>query len=82
VAHFTLALASRTVVWVVLVVGILTLHSGAILVVLLAPYLAVFCVLQRAGMDVVRKGTGSPMAAAIFGAILLAGFCLVIFPIT
>jgi pimeloyl-ACP methyl ester carboxylesterase len=82
VAHFALALASRTVVWVALVVGILTLHSGAILLVLLAPYLALFCVLQRAGMDVVRKGTGSPMAAAIFGAILLSGFCLVIFPIT
>jgi pimeloyl-ACP methyl ester carboxylesterase len=82
VAHFCWALASRALVWVVLLVGILALHSGAILLVLLAPYLAVFCVLQRAGMDVVRKGTGSPMAAALFGAILLAGFCLVIFPIT
>jgi pimeloyl-ACP methyl ester carboxylesterase len=82
VAHFVLALASRAVVWGALVVGILALHSGAILLVLLAPYLALFCVLQRAGMDVVRKDTGSPMAAAIFGAILLSGFCLVIFPIT
>jgi pimeloyl-ACP methyl ester carboxylesterase len=81
-AHFALALASRAVVWGALVVGILALHSGAILLVLLAPYLALFCVLQRAGMDVVRKNTGSPMAAAIFGAILLSGFCLVIFPIT
>jgi pimeloyl-ACP methyl ester carboxylesterase len=82
VAHFVLALASRLVLWFALAVGIFTLHSGAILLLLLAPYLAVFCVLQRAGMDVVRKGTGSPLAAAIFGAILLAGFCLVIFPIT
>jgi pimeloyl-ACP methyl ester carboxylesterase len=81
-AHFILALASRAIVWVALVVGILALHSGAILLVLLAPYLAIFCVLQRAGMNVVRKGTGSAMAAAIFGAILFAGFCLVIFPIT
>jgi pimeloyl-ACP methyl ester carboxylesterase len=82
VAHFALALASRTVMWIALVVGILALHSGAILLVLLAPYLALFCALQRAGMDVVRKATGSPMAAAIFGAILFSGFCLVIFPIT
>jgi pimeloyl-ACP methyl ester carboxylesterase len=81
-ARFALVLASRAVAWIALFVGILALHSGAILLVLLAPYFAVFCVLQRAGMDVVRKGTGSPMAAAIFGAILLAGFCLVIFPIT
>jgi hypothetical protein len=41
-----------------------------------------FFILQRLGMDVVRKDTGSPMAAALFGAILLAGFCLVIFPVT
>jgi hypothetical protein len=33
-------------------------------------------------MDVVRKSTGSPLAAALFGAILLAGFSVVVFPIT
>jgi hypothetical protein len=33
-------------------------------------------------MDIVRQGTGSIAAAALFGAILLAGFCLVIFPVT
>jgi pimeloyl-ACP methyl ester carboxylesterase len=81
-AHFFLALASRAVVWVALVLGILALHSGAILLLLLAPYLFAFFILQRLGMEVVRKDTGSPMAAALFGAILLAGFCLVIFPIT
>jgi hypothetical protein len=32
-------------------------------------------------MDIVQYETGSA-AAAIFGAILQAGFCLVIFPIT
>jgi len=77
-----LGLALRFLGWSALLFGILVLHSGAILLVLLAPYLFLFHVLARAGMDVVREGTGSAAAAAIFGAILLAGFCLVIFPIT
>jgi hypothetical protein len=38
--------------------------------------------LQRMGMQVVRKDTRSPLPAALFGAILLAGFCLVVFPST
>jgi len=33
-------------------------------------------------MDIVRNETGSAAAAALFGAILQAGFCLVIFPLT
>jgi hypothetical protein len=68
--------------FLVLVFGIFVLHSGAILLVLLAFYLALFFVFQRLGMDVVRQQTGSAIAAAVFGAILLAGFCLVIFPVT
>jgi hypothetical protein len=68
--------------WLALVSAIFFLHSGEVLLALMAPYLAIFSVLQRTGMDVVRKGTGSPTAAAVFGAILLAGFCLVIFPVT
>ena len=77
-----IGLAVRLVAWIALVGGILVLHNGEILLLLLAPYFAVFCLLQPTGMDVVRKGTGSPLAAAIFGAILLAGFCVVVFPIT
>jgi len=75
-------LALRLVAWGALLGGILVLQNGEILLLLLAPYFAVFCLFQRTGMDVVRKGTGSPLAAAIFGAILLAGFCVVVFPIT
>ena len=81
-AHFFLALAARAVVWAAWMLGLLAWHSGAILLLLLAPYLFAFFILQRLGMDVVRKDTGSPLAAALFGAILLAGFCLVIFPVT
>jgi len=75
-------LSFRLVVWVAILLGIFYLHSGEILLALLAPYLAMLSILQRRGMDVVRISTGSATAAAIFGAILLAGFCLVIFPIT
>lgn len=80
--RLVLGLAIRLSVWVALFLGVFVLHNGEILLVLLAPYLATFCLLQRLGTDVVRKGTGSPIAAAIFGAILLAGFCVVVFPIT
>jgi pimeloyl-ACP methyl ester carboxylesterase len=76
-----LALSYRTVLWGTLLLGILWLHSGEILMALLAPYFLVVGIAQRRGMDVVREVTGSPAAAALFGAILLAGFCLVIFPL-
>jgi hypothetical protein len=75
-------LTLRLVAFLVLLFGIFVLHSGAILLLLLAIYLGVFFLLQRMGMDIVRQQTDSPIAAAVFGAILLAGFCLVIFPIT
>jgi pimeloyl-ACP methyl ester carboxylesterase len=81
-ARLLLAFALRLIAFLVLVFGIFVLHSGAILLILLAVYLALFFVLQRQGMDIVRQQTGSAIAAAVFGAILLAGFCLVIFPVT
>jgi pimeloyl-ACP methyl ester carboxylesterase len=77
-----LALGWRFIAWSALLVGIFLLYNGQILLILLAPYFAVFCLFQRMGMGVVRRDTGSPMAAALFGAILLTGFSLVIFPIT
>ena len=72
----------RLVTWGVLALGVFYLHSGAFLMVLLGPYFALVYTLQRRGMDIVRQETGSAAAAAVFGAILLAGFCLVIFPVT
>jgi len=76
------ALVLRAVMWGVLLMGIAALHNGEILLALLAPYVALFCLFQRTGMDVVRSSTGSALAAAIFGAILLAGFSVVVFPIS
>jgi pimeloyl-ACP methyl ester carboxylesterase len=80
--RWAMALAFRLLGWGALMAGLFWLHSGEVLLLLLAPSLTLFCLLQRAGMDVVRRGTGSALAAAVFGAILLAGFCLVVFPIT
>ncbi len=76
------ALLLRLVAWSAIVASIFVLHSGEVLLVLLAPSFAVFCLLQTWGMKVVREVTASPAAAALFGAILLAGFCLVVFPTT
>jgi pimeloyl-ACP methyl ester carboxylesterase len=76
------ALSFRLVAWGAIVSGIFLLHSGEVLLILLAPYFGLFCVLQIWGMKVVREVTASAAAAALFGAILLAGFSLVVFPTT
>jgi pimeloyl-ACP methyl ester carboxylesterase len=80
--RLTLALSLRVISWGVLMAGVLILHNGEILMGLLSVYMAVFNLIQRSGMDIVRSETGSAAATALFGAILLAGFCLVIFPLT
>ena len=80
--RFATALGFRLLAWGAIAAGFFLLHSGDVLLVLLAPYFGVFCVLQALGMRVVREVTASAAAAALFGAILLAGFCLVVFPTT
>lgn len=80
--RLAVALALRLAAGVILIFGIFALHSGAILLFLLSAYLFVFSLFQRLGMDVVRKHTCSIVATALFGAILLTGFCLVIFPVS
>ena len=49
---------------------------------LLSLYMTVFNLIQRSAMDIMRNETDSGAATALFGAILQAGFCLVIFPLT
>lgn len=80
--RFAAGLSLRAVAWAALALGVMYLHSGEILMVLLLPYFVLLHLLQRRGMDLVRQETGSAAAAAVFGAILLTGFCLVIFPVT
>jgi hypothetical protein len=50
--------------------------------VLLAPYFVLVLFLIRMGAQLVRRHSASPTAAALFGAILLTGFCLVLFPLS
>jgi len=80
--RYAIDLFSILLAWACLAIGAFYLHSGQILVVLLAPYFALFFVLSRMGARLVRKRTASATAAAVFGAILLAGFCLVLFPVS
>jgi hypothetical protein len=80
--RFAAGLSLRAVAWGALAFGVLWLHSGEILMVLLLPYFVLLHVLQRRGMDIVHQETGSALSSAAFGAILFAGFCLVIFPVT
>src|SRR5882762_9860028 len=80
--RLAIALTLRLISWAAMMGGIFLLHSGEILIGLLAAYLALFNSAQRSGMDIVRTETGSAAAAGLFGAILQAGFCLVIFPLT
>jgi pimeloyl-ACP methyl ester carboxylesterase len=80
--RLALALTLRFISWGALMASVLILHDGEILMGLLALYMGVFNLIQRSGMDIVRNETGSAAATALFGAILQAGFCLVIFPLT
>lgn len=80
--RLALALTLRLVTWGAMMGGVLFLHNGEILMGLLSVYMAVFNLIQRSGMDIVRSESGSAAATALFGAILQAGFCLVIFPLT
>jgi len=70
------------VAWLALAGGVLYLRTGEILLVLLALYFAVFFLLAGLGIQLVRRNSGSAPAAALFGAILLSGFCLVLFPLS
>ena len=80
--RYAAGLSLRAVAWGALAFGLFYLHSGEILMVLLLPYFVLLHLLLRRGMDIARHETGSAAATAVFGAILLAGFCLVIFPVT
>ena len=79
--RFGVWIAMVVVAWLALAAGVMYFHSGEILLVLLSPYFAVFFVCMGLGAQLVRRMTGAATATALFGAILLAGICQVIFPI-
>jgi hypothetical protein len=70
------------IAWAVLAAGVFYFHSGQIMLVLLAPSFVLFSIFLRMGMQLVRRLSASPAAAAVFGAILLTGLCLVLFPVS
>jgi pimeloyl-ACP methyl ester carboxylesterase len=76
-----LAMALIVVCWAVLGLGVFCFSSGEILTVLLAPYFVLCFLFVFIGAQLVRRLTASATAAAAFGAILLAGFCLALFPV-
>ena len=71
----------RVMLWLILVAAILYLRSAQFAFVLLVVYFVLFSILQRLATDVIRAQTRSLAAAAIFGAILLAGLVLAILPV-
>jgi hypothetical protein len=81
-ARYLLFAALRALAGAILVLAFLLLHSGQLLIILLAVFLALISVFQRLGMDCVRRCTGSAAAAASFGAILAAWFLAAVLPLT
>jgi len=80
--RFAFWFALIVLTWLFLAVGVLYLKSGQILPVLLSPYFGIEFLLSGLGIQLVRRDSASASAAAVFGAILLAGFCLVLFPLS
>ncbi len=74
-------LALRGIVWLAAIGAVFCLHSGQFIYVLLVLYFALFSILQRLAVDAVSRRTRCLSSAAVFGAILLAGFVLAILPV-
>jgi len=81
VRRVILTLAFRAIAWGMLAGAVFVLHTGEVLMILLVAYFVLVTLLERLAMDVVRRETQSAPAAALFGAILCAGFALAIFPL-
>jgi dienelactone hydrolase len=81
-ARFPFWILLVVLAWLSLAGAIMYLKSGEILLMLLSPYFALLFLLSGLGIQLVRRESGSPSAAALFGAILLAGLCLVLFPLS
>ena len=81
VRRVILTLAFRSIAWGMLAGAVFLLHSGEVLMILLVAYFVLITIWLRLAIDVVRRETQSAPAAALFGAILSAGFALAIFPL-
>jgi pimeloyl-ACP methyl ester carboxylesterase len=80
--RFVFFLLLRLILWLACIFALFLFASGQILILLLGLYFAAFSIVQRLCTDAIRRRTGSPTAAALFGAILAAWFIAVVFPLT
>jgi pimeloyl-ACP methyl ester carboxylesterase len=80
--RFAVFLLLRLEIFLACTLAYYQLHSGQVLIPLLAVFLVLFSILQRLGADALRKRTGSIAAAIIFSAILGAWFVAAVFPLT
>jgi pimeloyl-ACP methyl ester carboxylesterase len=81
-ARFGEYLLLRFLTWFAAAYAVFTGLANPVLMVFFVGYLAIFSIGQRLAADAVRRRTGSPAAAAVFGAILGAWFVAAAFPLT
>jgi pimeloyl-ACP methyl ester carboxylesterase len=80
--RYTVFLGLRLEIWLVCLLAYYELASGQVLLLLLVVFFALFSLLQRLATDSFRRRTGSPEAAALFGAIIVAWFIAAVLPLT
>jgi pimeloyl-ACP methyl ester carboxylesterase len=80
--RYAVFLALRMEIWLACLLAYYELASGQVLLILLVMFFALFSLLQRLAADALRRRTGSPEAAALFGAILAAWFIAAVLPLT
>jgi pimeloyl-ACP methyl ester carboxylesterase len=80
--RFCAFLGLRLEIWLACLLAFFVLASGQILLPILVMQFAAFSIAQGLATDALLRRTGSPTAAALFGAILAAWFVAAVFPIT
>lgn len=79
--RYAVFLGLRLEIWLACLLAYYALDSGQVLLPLLVVFFALFSALQRLATDTLRRRTGSPEAAALFGAILAAWFIAAVLPL-
>jgi hypothetical protein len=75
-------LVFRAILWLAWIAALFFLHSGQILLFLLAPFFLVLFLLQRLAAETVLLSTASRSAPALYGAILAAWLLAASLPLT
>jgi len=79
--RFALFVGMRFELWIAMILAYFFTMNGQVLIGLLLPSFMLVSLLQHYGSEVLRRRTGSPAAAAIFGAIIAAWFIVFVFPL-